>query len=493
MTAAIDAGLALCALLFLTLAMALGAAPAMAEAPHPVLTNPVAGSSTKLQTPLFSGTTDDDLDPVAVRIYEGATAEGSALQTIEPLLLPVLGSWSVEAEAALPPGTYIAVAEQLNAESEAGLSAPVTFTIDTLAPSPSLVSPGTLTNDSTPTLQGTAGTAPGDLPAITVVLHKGATTSGAIAAEAGPEAQSGTWSQTLAALADGTYTAQASQSDQAGNIGTSEPATFTIDATAPAPDISLPSYGSVLTLARPVFSGLAGVAPGDQGTVGLDIYSVGPGRSETLLESLGSLPVKQGGWSSGGAGKDLADGIYTAVVRQSDEAGNTGSSEPLLFVIEARPAKSETPAPQPETAPPAPAPPPVPTSPAAPALQWLQPFPVVRIAGSETSSGARISLLSVVAPVGARVTVTCRGKGCPIRSQGVLAGAGRINPSGTQVISFHRFQRSLRAGVTLEIRVSRAGQIGKFVRFVIRHGKLPTRQDSCLDPSSGTPIACPRS
>ncbi len=89
--------------------------------------------------------------------------------------------------------------------------------------------------------------------------------------------------------------------------------------------------------------------------------------------------------------------------------------------------------------------------------------------------------------------MTCRGKGCPIRSEGVLAGGGRVNASGIQVIAFRRFQRSLRAGVTLEIRVSRAGEIGKFVRFVIRHGRLPTRRDGCLDPNTATPIACPHS
>jgi hypothetical protein len=490
MTAAINAGRALGVLALLTLPMVLGASAALAETPQPVITQPAADSWTKLQKPTFSMTSNDRLDPLTLRIYAGAAAEGAALQTLQTLLPPIGEGWSLEVEAALDAGIYTAVAEQTNGESETGLSVPVMFTVDRVAPKPSLVSPGALITDSGPTLHGSAGTIPGDLPAISLLVHKGPTTSGAVVTKASPEAQGGAWSQKLATLPDGTYTAQAFQTDQAGNLGTSEAVTFTIDATPPAPSISLPSYGSVLSVARPGFSGLGGIAEGDRPSLSLDVYAVGPGRSETLVESLGPLIVKEGAWSTGQAGKDLPDGIYTAQVRQSDEAGNTGLSEPLLFVIEARPlAKTEAPAPQPQ-----PAPAPVgPAAPAAPAVRWLQPFPVVRIAGSETTAGARISLLSVVAPVGARVTVTCRGRGCPIRSEGVLAGAGHVNASGTQVIAFRRLQRSLRAGVVLEIRVSRAGQIGKFVRFVIRHGKLPTRQDSCLDPSAGTPMACPRS
>jgi Bacterial Ig-like domain len=595
MTAAIDAGRALGALLLLSLGLAAGvAAPALGDVPQPLISQPANGSSTRSQTPSFSGTSNDESDPLTVRVYGGEAAEGVPVQTLGTLVGPIGGVWELDDETVLDPGTYTAVAEQVNVESEAGLSAPATFTIDTAAPtvslvSPgaqiavstptlhgtagtapgdltaitvaihegastagsivdegdveaagalwseklaqlpdgtytaqatqadlagnvgasepvmftidtvapqiSLVSPGTLIANSTPTLHGTAGAAPGDLTAITVAIHKGSSTAGPLVAEAGAEAQGETWTEKLAQLPDGTYTAQASQADQAGNTGASEAVIFEIDTTPPVPMILSPSYGTVLSASRPAFSGLAGVAPGDATTVALDIYADGPGRVETLVESVGPLAVKQGGWTSSEAGKQLPDGIYTAFVHQSDQAGNAGISEPLLFVVEARPAvKPETPVP-----PAGPSQSPGPSvaasaAPSTPVLQWLQPFPVVRIAGAETIAGARIKLLSVQAPIGARVTVTCRGSGCPVHSEGVLAGAGsRPSSSGTQVIAFRRFQRALRAGVTLEIRVSRSGQIGKFVRFVIRRGKLPTRQDSCLDPTTARPMACPRS
>ena len=64
---------------------------------------------------------------------------------------------------------------------------------------------------------------------------------------------------------------------------------------------------------------------------------------------------------------------------------------------------------------------PAPTAPsvqaAAPrALAVLAPFPVVRIRGTLTRAGARIGLLGVRAPVGARIEVRCVGGGCARRS-----------------------------------------------------------------------------
>ena len=61
------------------------------------------------------------------------------------------------------------------------------------------------------------------------------------------------------------------------------------------------------------------------------------------------------------------------------------------------------------------------------------------------------------------------------------------------VFEFRRFERSLRFGVTLEILVFKAGEIGKYTRFTIRRGKLPVRVDMCLDAAGVRPLACPSS
>jgi PKD repeat protein len=123
-------------------------------------------------------------------------------------------------------------------------------------------------------------------------------------------------------------------------------------------------------------------------------------------------------------------------------------------------------------------------------LALMQPFPVVRIAGSDTARGAKLTLLTVQAPAGATVTVGCRGGGCPPRTETrtVPAGSGA---GGGALLSFRHFQRRLRAGAVLQIRVTRAGVIGKYTRFTIRRGHLPVRVDACIDPAVAAPIACP--
>ena len=125
-------------------------------------------------------------------------------------------------------------------------------------------------------------------------------------------------------------------------------------------------------------------------------------------------------------------------------------------------------------------------------LILMQPFPIVRIAGSVTSSGVHLRLLTAQAPVGARVTVSCRGRGCPTKSEGQVALSRKGNPS-TVVVEFRRFERFLRAGVILDIRISKPGNIGKFTSFRIRRGKLPVRVDMCLDAAGVSALVCPSS
>ena len=65
------------------------------------------------------------------------------------------------------------------------------------------------------------------------------------------------------ALEPGTYTAQAHQTDSAGNVGVSGTTTFTVagaDETAPAVTIDSPADGAVLADATPTISGSAGTA-----------------------------------------------------------------------------------------------------------------------------------------------------------------------------------------------------------------------------------------
>jgi hypothetical protein len=752
------------------------ASVAMAAPPNVTIDHPLAGSSTNDQTPPFSGTTDDILDPVTLDIYAGASAGGSPVQTLTvPVLLglaPLEGTWAAEPESALEPGQYTAVAEQTNIEPPAGQSAAVTFTVDTTAPAVSLGSVPSPTSDSTPTLAGGAGTAVGDDPTVavriyeggsasgspvrsvegavsgstwtagpvatlpdgvytaqasqgdeagntgmsaavtftvdttaptvtinsvptpthdptpmlvggagtavgdestvTVTIYEGGSVAGAIVKSESVSVSGGGWSYTAPRLNDGTYTAQVSQSDVAGNTGKSAAVTFTVDTSPPVVAVTTPKAGEVLTSSKPTVSGLAGQASGDDPSVTLKLYE-GSTVAGSPIQTY-KVTSSGGNWTTG-AVSVLADGTYTVLAEQADAAGNTGTSAAVTFAVDttlpavtltspanhsstsaefeafsgvagvsagdqpqitvklfagstianealkevtvpavnghwsaafgglssgtytARAQQSDgmgrigfskpvtftvnIPAPgTPKVTPPtvgAPSAgttsqlPPVasfhwfPSAPhtgevislvststdatspiagfawsiagngafsvGAPTLNtsfstpgahvvllrvtdanglssvvaetipvtWpeptlMQPFPVVRIAGSENASGVRVGLLTVQAPVGATVNATCRGHGCPARSQNVVATSGRSKRTkGMIVIALQRFERTLRAGTVLEIRVSKPGQIGKYTRFAVRRGKLPVRLDTCLSPAGIKPIACPSS
>jgi hypothetical protein len=127
---------------------------------------------------------------------------------------------------------------------------------------------------------------------------------------------------------------------------------------------------------------------------------------------------------------------------------------------------------------------------APPSLHLMRPFPIVRITATRVSSGVRLKLLTVQASSAARITVACRGHGCPVKSQTRAASVGKVRSSAVQ---FRRLERFLPAGVTLEIRIAKAGVIGKYTRFVIRRGKSPARFDECLRSTGLKPMPCPAS
>jgi PKD repeat protein len=117
----------------------------------------------------------------------------------------------------------------------------------------------------------------------------------------------------------------------------------------------------------------------------------------------------------------------------------------------------------------------------------MYPFPIVRIRGTDFAFGVRVTQLAIKAPARAEIHVTCRARRCPARAVTKVSTNGRRR----EWIRFRRFERFLPAGVSLEIRVSRSGEIGSYTRFHVRRRKLPVRADSCLDAAAIKPIACP--
>jgi hypothetical protein len=119
--------------------------------------------------------------------------------------------------------------------------------------------------------------------------------------------------------------------------------------------------------------------------------------------------------------------------------------------------------------------------PSSAAPRLLDPFPVVRIKGRIGNAGARVTLLTVRAPSGARIVISCRGASCPRQRSASTAALQR----------FRTFERSLRAGVRLTIVVSKPGFVGKWTEIVIRRGLAPGRSDRCLAPGARMPERCP--
>jgi hypothetical protein len=116
----------------------------------------------------------------------------------------------------------------------------------------------------------------------------------------------------------------------------------------------------------------------------------------------------------------------------------------------------------------------------------LSPFPIVRIRGVILRGSARLSLLSVKAPKGARVKVTCHGHGCPKKKSVVMRVA-----SGKSAVRVRSLERRLRSGAVIEVFVTAPGRIGTYARITIRANAAPARRDLCLNPGKSKPVACP--
>lgn len=325
-----DLARALAAALLTLLVLVGGPAAAASATPSLALEQPLNGSFTKNQLPLFTGTSDDESEPVTLEIYPGPSAMGVPA-SVATSAVPSGGTWSVTPEAPLVAGEYTAIAKQESTTSE-----PVTFTVDTTPPAVTINAVTSPTNDPAPTLTGDTGTEAGDIPTITVTIYRGTTTAGTVASSGEATDEGSTWSYTPTHLADGTYTAQAEQEDQAGNRGKSEPpVTFTVDTTPPALTIATPAEGAVLEVARAKLSGLAGEASGDQPTVKLKLYH-GSSVSGGLVQEL-EVTASAGNWSTGASLAPLENGIYTIQAQQSDDAGNTATRTTTFTVATASP------------------------------------------------------------------------------------------------------------------------------------------------------------
>lgn len=121
--------------------------------------------------------------------------------------------------------------------SSSAPSVTITYT-DHVAPTVTLTGPASgQTVGASPTFAGAAGHGGGDSDTVSIAVYAGGSAGGSpvTTVTAQRDSYTGGFSANPSApLPNGTYTAQASQTDAAGNAGTSDPVTFTVYEPAPA-------------------------------------------------------------------------------------------------------------------------------------------------------------------------------------------------------------------------------------------------------------------
>ena len=171
-------------------------------------------------------------------------------------------------------------------------------------------SPAT-TTDTAPTLSGTTDV---ESPGLVTVTIAGQTLTAA--------PSEGSWSVQSALLANGTYTATASVTDGAGNVG-SATQELTVDTVLPV--IAIDEGASRTTIdPTPTIAGVSDVAPGTTVRVTVD------------FQTLTALVQLDGTWNVTCA--PLVDGDHTVSASVDDPAGNEGTDSQTLTVDTTAPA-----------------------------------------------------------------------------------------------------------------------------------------------------------
>ena len=258
-------------------------------------------------TPTITGTADSVDDLVVVVNGETYTeGDGNLIDNGDD-------TWSltIPDANALPDGIYDVMATATDAFGTSSMDASVDeLTIDTIVPTLPTVDPLT-TNDTTPTITGTADSAD-DL----VVVVNGVTyTEGD-----GNLIDNGddTWSLTIPdanALPDGTYDVMATATDAAGNVNMDATIDeLTIDSTAPG----IPTVNSQITAdVTPEITGTADSSGNLTVSVNGVTYSEGDGNLTDNGDDtwILSIPI----------GNEIDEGVYDVVATNTDALGNSAT------------------------------------------------------------------------------------------------------------------------------------------------------------------------
>src|SRR5581483_10621288 len=287
-------------------------------------------------TPTISGSAEAN---ATIDVYDGVTHLGSVLADAS-------GNWTFTSTT-LSDTTHSITATATDAAGNTGpASSALSVTIDTAAPgtpsasldpaSDSGVSGDGITNDTTPTFNGsTEANAIIQFTVDDVSFTNGVL--GTVLADA-----SGNYTFTLpSALSDGNHAVSVRAVDTAGNTGTTDSLGFKIDATAPA-------AATVTAIADDTHPSFVGTAT-DGITNDTTLHILGTAEANSTVHvfqdnvEVGTVTADgSGNFDFDYTGTNLAEGGYDFTAKAEDAAGNVGSAASAFHVVVDTTAPSPT-------------------------------------------------------------------------------------------------------------------------------------------------------
>ncbi len=271
-------------------------------------------------TPTLKGAAEDGS---SVEVFNGTVSLGTVTATST--------GWSFTPTQALDGGAHTFTAKATDAAGNVSVaSAPLTVTVDTVAPTQPLINlvdasdtgsstTDNVTSDRTPTLDGTAEAGS------TVEVYRGASLLNTVTAAA-----DGKWTATTAELVDGTHVLTAKAIDTAGNISVASlELTVVTDTAAPAqPSVDLDAGSDT------------GSSNSDDVTSDSTPTLKGAAEDGSSVEvfngtvSLGTVTATSTGWSFTPT-QALDGGAHTFTAKATDAAGNVSvASAPLTVTVD---------------------------------------------------------------------------------------------------------------------------------------------------------------
>lgn len=267
----------------------------------PSITSPTEGSFVTLHFPEIQGTASPG-DTITV-FFDGEDA-GMTSASAE-------GLWTFVPGGSLSEGSHTVTAiASRDGEPDSGASAPVTFTIDTIAPARPVVSspsPGDTITVPRPTFTGT-----GEPETTMLVSIDGAKVGEAMVS---PD---GTWSyEPMSALINGSRLLSFRGQDAAGNTGLSRNVTVTVDVPIDAPVVTSPADGSSFENAKPTVTGTA------EPDAVVTIYIDGEVAETTTADTIGawnsplSVPLSAGTHTTAAVAENASGAVSAPSTRNT--------------------------------------------------------------------------------------------------------------------------------------------------------------------------------